>query len=325
LTKGLIHRAIIQSGAPIQAVRPYLTLKEMEQIGVITAGLLRAPATKQIKYLRGLPAADFIGLMPAVRTKLLEEYGGQAYDEGTDGFAITQPPNEVWISHQELPVPLMIGNTSLDTPAAIAGEAPLDPKATPEEVLAWQQRILEVFFAKEPDLLARALKNYGLRGEPNEVSTYAPYGTPLQQLTTDLNHRCGVGASAALHSAIAPTWQFEFTRTTPGHLASHSSELRYIFGYDDLEDAATRRQSDIMQQYWTNFAKTGNPNGTGLPVWAKYDTTTKPSLEFADGGPVARAAVRALLCSTYAEKYTRDPKRLSTGADLRVRGTGGAR
>jgi para-nitrobenzyl esterase len=323
-TRGLIHRAIIHSGSPMQSVRPYLTLAEMEKIGVVTAGLLKAPATDQVKFLRTLPATDFVNLMPAVRTRLLQEFGGQAYDEGTDGYEIPVPPNQVWQSHRELRIPVMIGNAGVDSGSAPAGIGNLPAQATPEETLAWEKVLLEKFYAREPDLLQRALQLYGVTPGPNQVSTYEPYGPPAQQLGTDLNHRCSVGMSVAMHSTIAPTWQWEFTRTTPGHLPSHGSEIRYIFGVDTLEDAATRRQSELMQQYWTNFARNGDPNGPGLPEWSKYDAGTRPSMEFTFDGPVQKVQPRQAACAPYVEKYSRDPKRMSTGADLRVRGAGGA-
>jgi para-nitrobenzyl esterase len=33
-----------------------------------------------------------------------------------------------------------------------------------------------------------------------------------------------------------------------------------------------------MTDYWTNFAKTGDPNGAGLPAWPVYETATEPTL-----------------------------------------------
>ncbi len=261
-TKGLIHKAIINSGAPYQAVRPYLTLKELENIGVVAAEVLKAPPTNQIKYLRTVPAAELVKAMPTVRTRLLQEYGGQAYDWGADGYALPQPANEVWDAHKETAVPLLVGSTGVDSGSAPAGIGNLKPDATPEETRAWKKIILEKFYAREPDLLQRALQIYGVTDGPNQNSTYPPYGTDIQQLGLDLNHKCSVGMTAAKHSAIAPTWQWEFTRTTPGRPAAHGSELRYIFGYTDLDSPESRKQSSIIQQYWTNFAKTGDPNGS---------------------------------------------------------------
>ena len=320
MTRGLIHRAILDSGAPIQPTRPYLRLEELEQIGVVTAQMLQAPATEQVKFLRGLPASELAGgdMMRAVRARLLE-MNGAAYDEGTDGYGIPQPPNEVWEAHKEAAIPLMIGSNGQDTGLAIGETAPLDGSASADQVAAWENGILDVFYGQDADLLQRARQIYGLRGSPNEIASYAPWGTPVQQMGVDLNHRCGVALSAALHSTIAPTYQFEFTRTTPGHPPSHGAELRYLFGYDDLTDDSDRRYSEVMQRYWTNFAKTGNPNGPDLPVWSKYDVKTKPSMDFASDGPMPTRAVRAAACAPFNEKYARHPDALSSGANLKLR------
>jgi para-nitrobenzyl esterase len=60
-----------------------------------------------------------------------------------------------------------------------------------------------------------------------------------------------------------------------------------------------------MQEYWTNFAKTGNPNGSNLPAWPKFDPEARAYLEFTNAGPVAKEGLRRAVCDLYTEKLKR--------------------
>ena len=80
-----------------------------------------------------------------------------------------------------------------------------------------------------------------------------------------------------------PAYVYRFSRDLPGEDlkapdgspimpgAFHSSELWYVFGTLDKcwrpMEQADYELSERMVSYWTNFAKTGNPNGEGLPQW----------------------------------------------------------
>jgi para-nitrobenzyl esterase len=78
--------------------------------------------------------------------------------------------------------------------------------------------------------------------------------------------------------------------------AWHADEMAYVFrnlgsGFAGVSVAATRPEdlamSDLVSTYWTNFAKTGDPNGTGLPRWPAF-TEASRQVMFLDSASSAR-------------------------------------
>jgi carboxylesterase type B len=71
--------------------------------------------------------------------------------------------------------------------------------------------------------------------------------------------------------------------------------------YDD-DDLAI---SAATQEYSTNFAKNGDPNGEKLEPWPRFDGSKRAYLEFADRGPVSREGLRRPFCDLYIENAER--------------------
>jgi para-nitrobenzyl esterase len=197
---------------------------------------------------------------------------------------------------------MIIGSNGRDSP----GYRPL--VATPDDIRAAMAGRISAFYGTYPDLAEQASKAYGVVSGGSITVGNAPYGPPDLQLAVDLGFRCEAVALNRWHSAAAPTWQYEFTAGTNAHPPTHSAELDFVFGYlrDQAADPVLVKLSAQMQQYWTNFSKTGDPNGPGLPRWAKYDAGARAYVDFSNEGSVAKADLRGSTCPLYVEKLTRD-------------------
>jgi para-nitrobenzyl esterase len=138
--------------------------------------------------------------------------------------------------------------------------------------------------------------------------TVGGYGSPAEQWAEDLGFRCPAVAQLIWHSAAGNrAFEYEFSRVPAGLKTMrnmHAQDVPYVFGplAGSLFDAADYSISDSVQQYWTNFAKTGDPNGKGSPVkWPRFDAGAREYLEISSQGPVARKDLRRPFCDLLIE------------------------
>ena len=83
-----------------------------------------------------------------------------------------------------------------------------------------------------------------------------------------------------------PAYVYYFDHRTPAMPdgATHGAEMAYVFGNLDTHNgappAAEATLSDRMMSYWVNFAKSGDPNGAGLPTWPVFTENTQQVMYF---------------------------------------------
>ena len=87
-------------------------------------------------------------------------------------------------------------------------------------------------------------------------------------------------SNAALENGL-DVYRYQFTKENGFHATYHSGEMAYCYGNLDRQNkpyaynASDYKLQETMVGYWANFAKTGNPNGNGLPTWNKYEANGK--------------------------------------------------
>jgi para-nitrobenzyl esterase len=308
LAKGLFKRVICESGT-LLLENGGQSLSAEEQFGVKLAETVKLPS--DARPLQGLRSASVEQLLEAF-AKVVGP-SGVPPDLGVtvDGYVLTRPPAEVFASGKQIPAAMIAGIN--------ARELFGPPKAAD---------VKKAIATKYGTLAAQAFPLYGISTASDGFVTQAPasplYGDAGAQWMTDTVFRCPAVQIAGWNSRSGhPTYQYQFNRGVPGHPeigAIHASEVTYVFGnldeprpyrpnYEDADQAISK----AMQDYWTNFAKTGDPNSSWLPAWPQYQTTTKKYLEFTDNGPAVAADLRSTQCKVYSENLEKQMAGASGG------------
>lgn len=266
--QGLFHRAVVQSGLGREegtlVYRGRDDRPSLEDRGVAFAeGLGLVDAT--VDQLRALPAGALLTPPPGF-------YGGDllVIDDYDGGGLVGEDVEPAFAAGLQAPVPLIIGTNS-DEFGGIR----------PGDMSPWREIDAALTGAERSALTA----SYGgADGYDTGVVSDLAFNEPARRL-------------ARLHARAGhPTWLYRFdvvAAAMPGVLsgAPHASERPYVF--DTLSTVAwpvgerDRQAATVMADYWTGFAKTGDPNGGGRPIWPEYRAMPGQLLMFSNDGPAA--------------------------------------
>jgi len=274
LTSGLFHKAIGQSAACLVKEKRDANGQQrgarLAQLALGESGAQDSESQVTAKQLRSIDNQSLLSAME-----------NSPWSEGSrivvDGWVLPEAPVDVFNANQQAKVPLLVGSLANEGHELL----PLNNALTESEL---DQYLSKTFAETAPKLKA-------LYAEDLAISP----GMALREILTDAFMAMSMrGWAQYNHNADQPTYLYYMDYVPPAYQiylfddpnlnlpggprstgAYHSGDLAYVFNNvgktGDFwleEDFAMAR---AMSSYWTNFAKTGNPNGANLPNWARYE------------------------------------------------------
>jgi para-nitrobenzyl esterase len=253
LTRGMMAGAIGESGSLLGALPP-VDLSKAEETGVAFAHTIGA---ESLAELRSIPADSL--LAGAMR------FGAFRFRMTVDGYFFPKSPYDIFATGEQAHIPLLVGwNSQEGSYQSVLGK--LAPTVTNYEAAvrkangASADTILRLYHAADDagvEAVATALASDRFIG----YSTWR---------WSDLQGRTGG----------KPVYRYFYERPRPATVAGapaakgavHSSEIEYAMGNLSTNKVFKWTKEDyavsaVMQGYFVNFIKKGDPNGAGLPKW----------------------------------------------------------
>lgn len=259
--RGLFQRAIGQSGGLFEpvALAPRYLLANAEVEGAAYAAGLGAPTLAE---LRRMPVERFLGAE-----------SGSVVHPVVEPRVMPETPYDAFVGGRQNDVPLLVGFN--------AEEARSLSDLSAVTAANFSDTLSRRWGALPPPLL-----------EPYRFATDNEARTALADFERDLRFAWDIRAWARLAArhGSAPVHVYYFNRRPPyaeGSIqqawgAGHFAELWYMFDHLDQQawawTGADRALADAMADYWTAFARTGNPNGEGRPDWPTFDASDEKVL-----------------------------------------------
>jgi para-nitrobenzyl esterase len=248
LAKGLFHRIILESGTGF-GTSPlcFSTLEESEKLGI---AFMKTKGSASLDDLRRLPTDEVAA-------------GLGKYWPNIDGSILPGDILDLFEQGKQNNVTVLLGSNRDEL-----GPVPVTSLSFAEELKnefgVFADKALEIYpsSSDEQAMASVMLKNADIT-----------FGWPMFRL-------------AELASQKSDIYLYYFDRVPPGTpYCLHSAEVNYALGslyswmqWEDID----HKLSNAMVSYWTNFARSGDPNGDGLPQWGKFNTDEQQIMELGD-------------------------------------------
>jgi para-nitrobenzyl esterase len=261
LANGLFHKAIGESGAAFHSRGlSFETRAERETMDAKFANsVLKAPTLAQ---LRSLPASKFL----AAVSKKGADRDAFSFSPDVDGYFLPESVPAIFAAGKQNDVPLLAGWNRDEGSSDVAKEKPtlVTLKKTAEKEFGNKAAdFLRLYSADTDEQAYRATEDF----EGDNFIAYSTWKWMEMQKA----------------SGKQTVYRYRFDLALPPDpkepgpaVANHSGEIEYVFGMLNSKPRPwrpeDRKLSGLMQKYWANFARTGDPNGPDLPKWPTYES-----------------------------------------------------